>query len=139
MPIAGNERYTSWAVGKNLARLRKLTQTTTRVLADSVAAQGVPMSSSGITEIENGRRGVNVDQLTAFAAAMSVSPLALLTPEHEDPDAQVTLSGTSPERAEDMYLWLRGERSITDDLLDDYDRETFRRQSNPVWTYKGKP
>ncbi|SLI42792.1 Uncharacterised protein [Mycobacteroides abscessus subsp. abscessus] len=96
------------------------------------------MSSSGITEIENGRRGVNVDQLTAFAAAMSVSPLALLTPESEDPDAQVTLSGTSPERAEDMYLWLRGERSITDDLLDDYERETFRRQSNPVWTYKGK-
>lgn len=97
------------------------------------------MSSSGITDIENGRRGVNVDQLTAFAAAMAVSPLALLTPEIEDPDAEVILSGTSYERAEDMYLWLRGDRSLTDEMLDDYERETFRRTSNPIWTYKGKP
>lgn len=126
-------------MGENLARLRKLTQTTTRMLAESLAAQGVPMSSSGITDIENGRRGVNVDQLTAFAAAMSVSPLALLTPEIEDPDAEVILSGTSYERAEDMYLWLHGDRSLTDELLDDYERETFRRTSNPIWTYKGKP
>lgn len=134
------EKLTSQVVGQNLARLRKLTQMTTRVLADSVAEQGVPLSGSGITEIEKGRRTVNVDQLTCIAAALGVSPLALLTPlpDDLDPDAEVMLSGTSPERADDLYMWLKGERSLTDDMLDDFERESFRRMSNPPWTYKGK-
>lgn len=134
------ERLTSQIVGRNIARIRALTHTTTRVLAESVAEQGVPLSGSGITEIEKGRRMVNVDQLTCIAAALGVSPMALLTPitEDGDPDSEVMLSGTSPERADDMYQWLKGERSLTDDQLDDYERETFRRQSNPPWTWKTK-
>ncbi len=100
------------------------------------------MSSSGITDIEAGRRGVSVDQLTCLAAAVGVSPLALLTPipEGDDPDTEVLLSGTSYETAGDMYLWLKGERSLTDEMLDDFEREAFRRASNPPWTWgKGTP
>lgn len=112
---------------------------TTRTLANGLAEQGVPMSGSGITDIERGRRGVSVDQLTALAAALGVSPLALLTPipDGDDPAAaEVILSGTSYETADTMYLWLKGERSLTDDMLDDHERETFRRGSNPPWTWK---
>lgn len=129
---------TSNTVGKNLKRLRTAGGMTTRVLAASLAENGAPMSASGISEIENGRRGVNVDQLTALAAALDVSPLALLTPipDDADPDAEVMLSGTSPERAEDMHLWLRGDRPLNAHLMDDFEQEAFRRRSNPVWTYK---
>lgn len=132
------ERHTSRVVGANLKRIRTQVGMTTRVLAASLAEVGVPMSSSGISEIETNRRGVNVDQLTALAAALGVSPLALLTPipDDADPDAEVLLSGTSPERADDMYRWLRGDRSLTDEMLDDYEREGFRRMSNPPWTWK---
>lgn len=137
-----SEKHTSQVVGANLRRVRTAAGLTTRVLAASVAEQGVPMSSSGITDIEAGRRGVSVDQLTCLAAAVGVSPLALLTPipEGDDPDAEVLLSGTSHESAGDMYLWLKGERSLTDEMLDDFEREAFRRASNPPWTWgKGTP
>lgn len=71
-----------------------------------------------------------------LAGILNISPIALLTPEIEDPDAEVLMSGTHSARAETMYLWLRGERSLADDKLDDFEREAFRRTSNPVWTYK---
>jgi len=134
------ERLTSITVGKNLKRIRTAAGMTTRVLAASLAENGAPMSPSGISEMENGRRGVNVDQLTALAAALEVSPAALLTPITDDanPDAEVMLSGTSTERAEDMHLWLTGQRSLNADIMDDFEREAFRRRSNPVWTYKGR-
>lgn len=96
------------------------------------------MSGSGITDIERGRRGVSVDQLTAIAAALGVSPATLLMPYTEDPASEVILSGTSYERSEDLWDWLTAARSLTDDQLDDYERETFRRQATPPWTWKGR-
>lgn len=132
------EKHTSATVGENLARIRARVGMTTRVLAASVAENGLAMSSSGITDIERGRRSVSVDQLTALAAALGVSPVTLLTPipDDESPDTEVILSGTSPERASDMHLWLRGDRSLTDDMLDDFEREAFRRLANPPWTWR---
>ncbi|BBX38518.1 hypothetical protein MMAGJ_78000 [Mycolicibacterium mageritense] len=106
------EKLTSEVVGRNVARLRAATNTTIRELAAGLKEQGLPMSSSGITDIERGRRQVNVDQLTALAAALGVSPMTLLMPlpDDGDPDAEVMLSGTSPETARDMDMWLRGEQ-----------------------------
>lgn len=132
------EKLTSEVVGRNVARLRTAQGDTIRKLSDSLREQGLPMSSSGITDIERGRRQVNVDQLTCIAAALGVSPMTLLMPlpEDGDPDAEVMLSGTSPETARDMDLWLRGEQPLTASLMDDWEREGFRRQSNPPWTYK---
>lgn len=139
-----HERYTTAVVSQNLKRLRTTLGISSRELATTMNELGAPMSSSGITDIEGGRRGVSVDQLTCIAAAMGVSPIALLTPwvaddgADPDPNADVMLSGTSHERADSIYSWLRGDRSLTDEMLDDYDRETFRRQSNPPWTWKKK-
>ncbi|KAA1430091.1 helix-turn-helix domain-containing protein [Mycolicibacter arupensis] len=134
------ERLTSQVVGGNIARLRAETNTTMRELAAGVAEQGVPMSASGIADIEQGKRGVNVDQLTCIAAALGVSPITLLMPipEDDNPDTTVMLSGTSPETARDMDLWLRGSRSLTAYLMDDWELEGFRRRSNPPWTWKKK-
>lgn len=98
------------------------------------------MSGSGITEIEKGRRTVSVDQLTALAAALGVSPATLLMPlddpDNPDPAATALLSGTSYERAEDMYRWLRGEQSLSWDQMDDWEREGWRRSATPRWAWK---
>lgn len=132
------EKLTSEVVGRNVARLRASTSTTIRELAAGLKEQGVPMSSSGITDIERGRRQVNVDQLTALAAALGVSPMTLLMPlpDDGDPDTEVMLSGTSPETARDMDLWLRGEQPLTAGLMDDWEQEGFRRAALPPWTWK---
>ena len=129
------EKASSQAVGRNLARIRRAIGMTSRVLAMSTSELGVPLSSSGISDIEKGRRTVSVDQLTCLAACLGVSPIALLNPEVSDPDAEVELSGTSPETAAAMTDWLRGEQSLTDELLDDHEREAFRRQSLPEWLW----
>ncbi|MDO3357772.1 helix-turn-helix domain-containing protein [Mycobacteroides abscessus] len=132
------EKLTSEVVGRNVARLRAATNTTIRELAAGLKEQELPMSSSGITDIERGRRQVNVDQLTALAAALGVSPMTLLMPLPDDgnPDAEVMLSGTSPETAHDMDLWLRAEQPLTAYLMDDWEQEGFRRAANPPWAWK---
>ncbi|MCB1257113.1 MAG: helix-turn-helix domain-containing protein [Microthrixaceae bacterium] len=134
------EKMTSQVVGQNLARIRAASGMPVRVLAASLAENGMKMSGSGITEMEKGRRGVSVDQLTALAAALGVSPITLLTPldnpEHPDPEAETILSGTSYERAEDMYDWLRGEKSLTWDQMDGWEREGWRRRAAPKWAWK---
>lgn len=115
---------------------------TSRVLAASMTELEVPLSSSGISDIENGKRSVSVDQLTGLAAALGISPIALLQPlamgedGKPDPAAEVMLTGTSPETAAHMTDWLRGDRSLTDEMLDDFEREKFRRDSLPPWAWK---
>lgn len=139
-----HERYTTAVVSQNLKRLRTTLGISSRELATTMNELGAPMSSSGITDIEAGRRGVSVDQLTCVAAALGVSPITLLTPwiaddgADPDPSADVMLSGTSHERADSIYSWLRGDKSLTDDQLDDFEREAFRRQANPPWTWRKK-
>lgn len=129
-------------MARNVARIRVSQGLTTRRLADTVANAGVPLSSSGVTDIELGRRRVTVDQLTALAAALGVAPLTLLQPygpndpDGDDPTAVVELSGTDLYTADKIYRWLRAERSLTDDVRDDYERETFYRDSNPRWAWK---
>ncbi|WP_083082146.1 helix-turn-helix domain-containing protein [Mycolicibacter kumamotonensis] len=129
-------RDTSAVVGVNLARLRADTRHTTRTLAAEVGATGLRMSSSGITDIERGRRAVSVDQLTALAVCLGVSPLALLTPLPEYPDAVIALTGTPSRPAASLYRWLRGEQALNDETLDAYERATFRRRSTPPWTWE---
>lgn len=130
------EKQSSEAVAKNLARLRGETKTSIRQLVTGLVAQEMPISPSGISDIEHGRRQVSVDQLTALAAALGVSPMTLLMPYVDDPDEEVVLAGTSYERAEDMVAWLRGERSLSHAEMDDWEREGFRRQANPIWERK---
>jgi transcriptional regulator with XRE-family HTH domain len=128
---------TSTAVGWNVARLRNASQMTTRALAEKMVELGYPLSSSGVTDIERGRRTVSVDQLTALSVALGgVSPLGLLMPDVWSPDELVALSGVPATNAGAVYAWLRGTDPLPDERLDDYARETFRRRSNPEWTWR---
>ncbi|MGW6614971.1 helix-turn-helix domain-containing protein [Streptomyces erythrochromogenes] len=49
-----------------------------RELADRVTALGRPMTNTMLSRIERTRRRCDVDDLVAIAAALEVSPLALL-------------------------------------------------------------
>lgn len=50
-----------------------------RRLADRVTALGRPMTFTTLSRIERRQRRCDVDDLVAIAAALGVSPLALLT------------------------------------------------------------
>jgi len=65
-------------VAAALPPLRRLRGLTVRELSARLAALGAPLLASGITKIEQGARGVDVDELVALAAALNVPPARLL-------------------------------------------------------------
>ncbi|MET9604497.1 helix-turn-helix transcriptional regulator [Streptomyces sp. NPDC006512] len=71
---------TGKTVADNLARLRKLRGFTTRQLSGLLERNGRPIPASGITRMEKGERQITVDELTALAVALGVSPTTLLLP-----------------------------------------------------------
>lgn len=130
-----DEKFTSQTVGDNVRRLRKGQAMTVRELSFRMRDINAPIAGSGITEIEMGRRGVSVDQLTAFATALDTSVLALLTPCTDDHEREAILSGSLPETARNLYLWLRGERSLVDKIIDDEARNAWLGRTVPSWTW----
>ncbi len=132
------ERTTSQVVGRNVARIRGGRAMTTRALAAALTELGVPLTSSGITDIEAGRRTVSVDQLTALATALDVSPIALLMPgSGPENDHRVKLTGTPTVLSLAMLPWLRGDVPIRAEEWDDaFEVEAFRRRSLPSWSWK---
>lgn len=79
-------------VAENLKRLRAVQRVTTEQLAKRVSGLGRPMYGTTITKIEKLWRRVDVDDLAALAAALSVTPAQLLEP----PTDCATCHGTPP-------------------------------------------
>jgi len=67
-------------VAVNVRRIRKVRGLTTRQLSARLAEAGRPIPASGITRIEQELRRVDVDDLTALAAALGVRATQLLLP-----------------------------------------------------------
>ncbi|MFJ7205247.1 helix-turn-helix domain-containing protein [Streptomyces sp. NPDC098789] len=63
-----------------IERLRTARGFAQRELADRVTALGRPMSNTMLSRIERTQRRCDVDDLVVLAAALGVSPLALLHP-----------------------------------------------------------
>lgn len=131
------DRTTSTVVGRNVARFRKLSGVSTRFLAERMTELGVPLSPSGISDIEAGRRTVSVDQMTALATALGgLSPTALLMPEVEI-DRITRLTGTEETTGKALALWIQGEAPIYPEVWDDvFEVEAFRRRNLPAWMWK---
>jgi transcriptional regulator with XRE-family HTH domain len=132
------DRTTSHVVGRNVGRFRNGSGMTTRALATRLTELGVPLTSSGISDIEAGRRTVSVDQLTSLAMALDVSPIALLMPESgPENDHRVKLTGTPMMLKLGFLPWLRGDVPLDPNLWDDpFEVEAFRRRSLPEWSWK---
>lgn len=98
---------TGKTVGKNLARLRRNRELTTRQLSAQLEQAGRPIPASGITRMEQGERQVTADDLVALAVVLNTSPISLLLPA-EWGDAPVELTSERRLTARTAWRWIRG-------------------------------
>ncbi|MCX5211480.1 helix-turn-helix domain-containing protein [Kitasatospora sp. NBC_00240] len=103
---------TGMTVARNLSRLRKTRQLTTRQLSADLERQGRPIPASGITRMEKGERQVTVDDLLALAVALNVSPSALLLPLDDSPEHTVEIAGAGSVPADVAWDWADGKRPL---------------------------
>ncbi|WP_079624574.1 helix-turn-helix domain-containing protein [Mycobacteroides abscessus] len=126
-------------VRHNFVRLLGERKVSMRALAAEMPDGPGRLTHSALSEIARGIRRVDVDELTALAVALGISPITLLMPYDEDgynDDNLVQLTGTEAVFGADLLRWLRGEAPL--DLarradLDDFEAEAFRRRSLPIW------
>ena len=132
---------TTGAVAAALTRLKDEGRwKSLRQLSDALAdlpGGGISLSFTGIGQIVRGERHVTVDELTALATVLGVSPVTLLMPPVDDPAQDCELAGTPTQRADEALAWLRGERPFEEDSRGDrFEIEAFRRRSLPQWAWK---
>ena len=108
---------TADTVAANVKRLREQQNLGLRALAQRLATTGRPLTHTALDKIERGTRRVDVDDLTALAAALDVSPATLLMPDvpvvpgvpklayRPEWDAPVDVTGL-PESISAHYLWM---------------------------------
>lgn len=89
---------TAQAVATNVLRLRKARGLSIYTLSDRLRVAGRPITPSAVGKIERLARQVNVDDLTALAAALDVEPFHLmLAPAELRIDVLITKGGTPCE------------------------------------------
>jgi transcriptional regulator with XRE-family HTH domain len=116
--MAGKARQpgpSSDRVAANLRRIRREKNLSAAELSKKLAELGQPILDTGISKIEKGTRAVDVDDLTALAVALDVTPNALLLPDVDMPDAVKTFPLT-PQQAEGrprkLWAWATGEEPL---------------------------
>ncbi len=123
-------------VAKNVKRLRL--PASAAALAERVRAEGVPMNRSALANIETRRRAdLTLEEVSALAMALNVSPTNLLLPEDDREIVSVTPS--RQDRAYFVRQWIYGNMrlpSVAGDIRDasdrDLDRE-FQTTAAPEW------
>ncbi|MED5813858.1 XRE family transcriptional regulator [Mycolicibacterium sp. 050232] len=121
---------TGETVAENVRRLRGDMQYTK--LAARLIEIGRPIPTLGLRKIESNERRVDTDDLLALAAALEVSPIALLMPyPSADRAAHVDVTGApSNATAEDLWAWLIADRPLPGMSVG---LGTFRDNSWPEW------
>ncbi len=121
----------------NLARLRTQRRLSLRELAALMPPGPGALSHSSIGEIERGVRRCDVDELTALAMTLDVSPIALLMPYTETANDDVAVTGMQHVVGARWVLdWLRGDAPVQpEDAVDDHEVASFRRRSLPSWAW----
>lgn len=121
-------------VAANVARYRKALGLSYRTLAGRLSAAGHPIVHTQLRNIEIGLRRVTVDDLTALAVALEVSPLSLLMPETASKEVECGITGLpgSPTSF-DIWRWglCRSRRGIIPDSDDGSQDALFRRRAAP--------
>lgn len=64
------------------------------------------MSHSVVSQMENGARRIDVDELVALAAALGTTPSYLLTPEYTPESVRVIGTGTQEMSIEEYWSWI---------------------------------
>lgn len=130
---------TSWAVAFAIRSERTRQKVSLRDLAKRLP-EDAKLSHATLSEIERGDRRVSVDDLTALAAALNVSPVTFLLPVDPavpppDPHAvDARLTGTPNVPLDVLVDWIRGDAPLDPDA-DAHTTETFRRGALPRWLW----
>ncbi|MCV7111337.1 helix-turn-helix domain-containing protein [Mycolicibacterium setense] len=104
VPDAG---ATAKTVTENVRKLRKLQNLTWTQLSERLEAIEWILTPVAIKNIEAGKRRVTVDDLTALAAALEVSPVSLLMPPANEETTSVTATGIQGTiTAGQLWNWL---------------------------------
>jgi transcriptional regulator with XRE-family HTH domain len=99
---------------------------------------GIKLSHTSIGQIVRGERHVTVDELTALAAVLGVSPVTLLMPFTDDPSyGLIELTGTGDHHAGPLLEWLQGvlPLGLDAEAQDPFETEAFQRRSLPRWAW----
>ncbi|OBC08617.1 hypothetical protein A5788_06545 [Gordonia sp. 852002-50816_SCH5313054-c] len=90
---------------RNIARIRNDQRLTLRQLAERLNETDRPLSYTTLSQIENGARRVDVDDLMTLAVALDVSPGALLVSES---DQTTSATGLPSVSSRELWLFLEG-------------------------------
>ena len=113
-------------VRANIERIRRSRGWTLQNLSDRMTG-AVQLDAPALSRVETGARRVDTDDLLAIAAALDVSPLALLLPSQVSPYELVNVGGTALE-SRLLWEWGIGQHPITD-----LDTRGFQARSLPWW------
>ncbi len=125
---------TSKRVAENVLKWRKARQMQQKELSAALARLGRPMLPTVISKIERGDRRVDVDDLVSLAAALDVSPSALLFPTTGDAGDALSLTEDLEVTAGAAWEWADGQKPLTRSDVAPYgDLLRFRLDSRPSW------
>jgi transcriptional regulator with XRE-family HTH domain len=104
---------TGQTVAKNLRRLRTDRELSLKELAEKAAASGRKFGINALSQAEKGQRRLDVDDLVALAAALDVTPAALMLPVTIDREAPVQITGVKePVPAQRAWRWMVGDQPL---------------------------
>ena len=118
---------TALVVAANVRRHRERMGLGFAQLSRELGNAGRDIPPLGLGRIESGERRVDVDELTALAAAFGVCPATLLMPETEDAEAVVQLTGVEKGQAQRIWSWLTGSYPLGGSVL------AFFNVALPLW------
>ncbi|OHT67523.1 putative DNA binding protein [Mycobacteroides abscessus subsp. abscessus] len=148
---------TGRTVATNITRFRGLRGLTLAQLSDRMVEVGRPLTGNTLSAIENLDRRADVDDLVAIAAALEVSPAALLMPQvDEDEDGGIAWlipTSAEPDRGEEtvptiqsgqFWDWLTADAPLSEPLHTDTGRDEFaveawRRAQVPPFAHRMRP
>ncbi len=110
---------TASRVAANLREVRKARGLDLADVSARMARLGRPLSISGLSKVERGQRGVDVDDLVALALALDVTPNRLLLTAEATPEGITELTpkmGASPAAC---WRWATGDEAFRVDPWSD--------------------
>ncbi|MDQ1583773.1 MAG: hypothetical protein QOF36_1827, partial [Microbacteriaceae bacterium] len=113
-----------------LRAVRTAQRLSLREVSERVTAMGHDLSLSAVSKIENGTRRMDVDDLTALAAALGVAPPTLLLPNAEEVHDELSITGARGS-AEAMWAWVTGQQQLPG--ADDAVTMNFVQHAFPGW------
>lgn len=129
--MAGRENPqgpTAQTVRANIAEFREAAELTYAEMSRRLDEAGRPIPPLGLRRIEAGERRVDVDDLTAIAVVLDVSPMRLLLPGVQSAAIDGEATGTGIHSTHDLWVWALGYKRLGVPLVGSRD---YARRSAP--------